>query len=154
MGWLTRRKAPRRASFPIGVYRLDSPVEGLAGLVEFTPTEYAQLAHRYEGEKNYNAPPVLFLGHSWRAMLQTAYDQICKITLYMEVPEKPEAYAIATETLHFCTGHLGKPADRKAGLVVWDTTNGNVVLQTGETEKGLSIGLFLTSRSVRSYKKP
>lgn len=152
MGWLSGRKAHPRASFPIGIYRLDSPIGGLTGLTEFTSTEYAQLARRYEGEKNYNAPPVVFLGHTWRAMLQTAYDQICKIALYMEQPGKPEAYAIVSRALQFCTEQLGKPVEQKAGLVVWDTTNGNVVLQTGETDEGLSIGLFLTSRSVRSYK--
>lgn len=149
MGWLSRRKAPPRTSFPIGVYRPD----GLLGLVEVSPSDYARLERRYEGEKNYNAPPVPFLGHSWRAMLQAAYGQICKIALYMELTGKPEAYAIATETLQFCTEQLGKPAEQKAGLVVWDTMNGNVVLQTAETEEGVSIGLFLTSRSVRSYKR-
>lgn len=154
MGWLSRRKAPPRASFPVGIYRLDSPISGLPGLVEFSPTEYAQLAHRYEGEKNYNTPPVFFLGHSWRAMLQTAYGQICKIALYMELRSKQEAYPVATQTLQFCTEQLGKPTEQKAGLVVWNTTSGNVVLQTGETDEGLSIGLFLTSRSVRSYKRP
>jgi hypothetical protein len=153
MVWLYRRKAPPRAAFPIGLYRLDSPISGLPGLVEFSPTEYAQLAHRYEGEKNYNARPAVFLGQSWRTMLQTAYGQICKIALFMELPGKQEAYPIATQTLQFCTEQLGKPTEQKAGLVVWDTTTGNVVLQTGETEAGLSIGLFLASRSVRGYKR-
>jgi hypothetical protein len=48
---------------------------------------------------------------------------------------------------------LGKPAEQKTGLFIWDTTDGNVILQTAETVEGLAINLFLTSSSVRKFER-
>ena len=51
--------------------------------------------------------------------------------------------------LAFCNEQLGKPAERRTGLFAWDTTDGNVILQTAEARDGFAVNLFLTARSVR-----
>jgi hypothetical protein len=146
-------RIPTHESFAVGMYRLDIPIRDHEGLVEFSPQEYETMGRQFDGEKNYNAPDVLFLGRSWNLMLQTVNGKISKIAPYLVLTSKPEANSVALETLQHCTEQLGKPVEQKSGFYIWDTTDGNVVLQTGETEKGPTIGLFVTSRSIRTFKR-
>ena len=139
--------------FLIDSYRLDAPVNELVGLTEFSPTEYATMGRQFESEKNYNAAPVSFLGHSWNAKLQTVHGQVCKIALCLVFPGKHEANPVAMQTLRYCKEQLGKPAEQKTGLFLWRTTDGNVILETSESAEGPVIGLFLTSRSIRGFKR-
>jgi hypothetical protein len=48
---------------------------------------------------------------------------------------------------------LGKPAKKKTGFFVWDTTDGNVIFRTGETIEGALVALFLTSNSVQKFDR-
>ncbi len=140
-------------SFPIGPYHLDAPVEGIAGLREFSSDEYAIMGRQFHGERNYNAPPVEFLGRQWSLMLGTVNGKIYKIAPFLEARSKSEANPIAMATLQFCTETLGKPTSQKTGLFIWDTADGNTILQTSETSGGLAINLFLTSRAVRGFRR-
>lgn len=144
---------PKRSAFPIGPYKLDAPVEGLTGLTEFSAVEYAIIRQQFEGEKNYNGPPVMFLGRQWRLQLGTVHGKIYKIAPYLEFKDKKEANTVAVETLRYLTEKLGKPSDQRTGLFVWDTSDGNVVLQTAEAAGGFAVNLFLTSRLVRNFKR-
>jgi hypothetical protein len=57
MGWPFNSKTRTSASFPIDIYRLNAPIAGLSGLVEFSSDQYAAMGGRvFEGERNYNAP--------------------------------------------------------------------------------------------------
>ncbi len=144
---------PARPSFPVGQYKLDASVEGMTGLIEFSTAEYAIMGRQFEDERNYNAPAVMFLGRQWKLQLGTVHGKIYKIAPYILLKEKKEANVVAMDTLRFCTEKLGKPSEQKTGLFVWDTSDGNVVLQTAETAEGLAVNLFLTSRSVRKFKQ-
>jgi tetratricopeptide (TPR) repeat protein len=141
------------AIFPVGIYRLDASIEGLMGLVEFSPEEYEIMGRQFESEKNYNAPPVRFLALTWNLKIGTAQGKIYKIAPYLVLANKADANPIVTETLQYCIKQLGNPAEQKTGLFVWDMTDGNVILQTDETTEGLSIALFLTSGTVRNLKR-
>lgn len=151
-GLLAGGKASTRISFPIGKYRLDDSVETFTGLVEFSPAEYAAMGRQFKGENNYNAPPALHVGHSWKVKLQSVNGQICKIASYV-LANKQEASPIAMRTLQYCREQLGPPAEQKTGVFVWDTTDGNVILLTRETDEGLVISLSLTSRSIRNFER-
>jgi hypothetical protein len=147
-------KAPMRLGFPIGEYKLDTLVEGINGLLrEFSATEYAIMGRQFEGEQNYNAPVVTFLGRPWKLTLGTVHGKIYKIAPYLELKNKQEANPIAMEILRYCTEHLGQSSSQKTGLFIWDTTDGNVILQTAEAAEGLAINLFITSRAVRNFKR-
>jgi len=111
------------------------------------------MGRRFVGDRNYNAPAVMFLGRQWKLQLGTVHGKIYKIAPYILVKEKKEANVVAMDTLRFCTEKLGKPSEQKTGLFVWDTTDGNVVLQTAETAEGPAVNLFLTSKSVRKFKR-
>lgn len=85
-------------------------------------------------------------------MLGTVNGKIYKLAPYLELKSKQAANPIAMATLRNCTEQLGKPSSQERGLFTWDTNDGNVVLQTAETAEGLVINLFITSRTVRSFK--
>jgi hypothetical protein len=154
MPWpFSKAKAPARNTFSIGEYRLDATIEGLVGLVEFSPDEYAIMGRNFDGERNYNAPPVNFLGRSWKLMLGTVHGRIYKTAPYLELRNKQEANPIAMETLLYCTEQLGKPSKQETGLFIWDTSDGNVILQTAEIADGFGINLFLTSRAIRNFTR-
>jgi hypothetical protein len=53
------------------VYRLDDLIGKFADLVELSSAEYAAIGRQFEGERNYNAPPTLFLGRSWNGSTVT-----------------------------------------------------------------------------------
>ena len=132
-------------SFTVGPYRLGDVIEDFTQLVEFSPAEYAQIEPKFKGEKDYNAPAVNFLGIMWAVQLRTVHGKIYKIAPYLLRATKYEANPIATNILRFCKDQLGVPAEQKTGWFVWDTSDGNVIFQTGEVNEGFSLALFLTS---------
>lgn len=152
MPWPFRAKN-RTSSFPVGTYKLDAPIDGVSGLVEFSFDEYRVFGRVFEGEKDFHAPEVSFLDRPWKLMLGTVDGKIFKIAPYLEFVSKQEANPVAMATLQYCTQMLGKPSRPQVGLFCWDTSDGNTILQTAETGEGLSINLFLTSRAVREFKK-
>lgn len=139
--------------FPIGDYKLDEPVVGLSGLKEFTPTEYSVMGRRFEGETDYDAPSVMFLGRSWQLQLGTVHGKIYKIAPYLKLREKQDASTVAMECLRYCTVKLGKPAEQRTGFFVWDARDGNAILQTAELADGFGVSIFLTSSSVKNFKR-
>ena len=142
-----------RQIFSVGEYKLDATVAGFSGLTEFSPKEYAVLGRAFEGETDYDARPVMFLGRSWQLQLATVHGRIYKIAPYVILKDKGEANALAIESLHYCTAQLGKPTEQRTGFFVWDAIDGNVVLQTAEIAEGFSVSIFLTSQSVKTFKK-
>ena len=149
----SRDRGTRSASFPIGPYRLNASIDGIAGLREFSSVEYAVMGRQFDGERNYNVPPVEFLGRRWNLTLGTVNRKVYKIAPFLEARGKDEANPIAMATLRYCTETLGEPDSQKTGLFVWDTSDGNTILQTAETAEGLAINLFVTSREVRNFKR-
>ena len=107
---------PPRASFPIGQYKLDTRVETVTGLTEFSAAEYAVMGRQFEGEKNYNAAPVTFLGRQWKLQLGTVNGRIYKIAPFLQLKDKKDANVVAMDTalLH---RKNGKAVGTKNGLI-------------------------------------
>jgi len=147
------RNSSKHPSLAVGQYRLDTSIEGVTGLTEFSAAEYAIVEREFKGEKDYNAPPVMFLGREWKLQVGTVHGKTYKIAPYLLLGDKAEANAAAMDTLRYCTEKLGKPSEQETGLFIWDTSDGNVILQTGETAEGFSVSLFLTSGSVRRFER-
>jgi hypothetical protein len=140
------KSQPTRTSFPIDLYRIDVPVNGFGGLVEFTAKEYDAVGGRaFEGERNYNTPDVEFRGRRWGVKLQTVYGRISKIVLHAAFGNMHEANPVAMDMLDYCNEKLGKTAEQQTGIFIWDTTDGNVNLVTGETVGGFEIILSLSA---------
>jgi hypothetical protein len=142
-----------RTIFPLGVYKLDETVDGLAGLKEFSTIEYDAMGRQFVGEVNYNAPPLMFIGRPWSLKLQTLGGRIRKIAPYVVLASEQEASQIAAKVLGYCRERLGLPAEHRTGLVSWNVSDGNVVLSTGNTDQGWCVSLFLTSSRITDYQR-
>jgi len=156
MYWRSRRRATtdvkERQSFPIGEYKLDARVD-VIGLTEFSAVEYAVMGRQFEGEKNYNAPSVTFLNREWKLQLGTVNGKIYKIAPFLEFEDRNDAEIVAKDTLSYCTERIGKVSKEKRGLISWDTADGNVVFQRIDRAGLLGVSLFITSNSVRNFKR-
>jgi hypothetical protein len=53
MVWPFKSKTPTSASFPIDIYRLDAPIAGLSGLVEFSADQYVAMGGRVFENKHF-----------------------------------------------------------------------------------------------------
>jgi hypothetical protein len=156
MYWRGRRRAAmgaqERQSFPIGEYKLDAIVD-VTGLTEFSAVEYAVMGRQFEGEKNYNAPPVTFLNREWKLQLGTVSGKIYKIAPFLEFEDRKNADLAAKDMLSYCTERMGKASKEERGLIFWDNADGNVVLQPIDRAGLLGVSLFITSNSVRNFKR-
>ena len=139
-------------NFDFGKFKLDKKLDDLTGLVEFSPAKYAVMMRRFKGEKNYDAPPVNFLGRPWQLMISTVHGQICKIAANISLSNEREATPIATEALQYCKERLGSPSEQETGLFIWDTKDGNVVLHTAEGVEGFLSAIYLTSGAIRKFE--
>jgi hypothetical protein len=140
-------------SFAIGPYKLDMSIVGLKGLVEITPAEYNVLPKTFKGEKIFKAPDVPFLGFSWDIRLGVVEDKIYKMSPSLVIRGKRQADEALMKVLTYCKSKLGEPVEQQTGLFMWDTNDGNVILQSPlETPFGFVINLFSTSRAVRLFK--
>src|SRR5262249_31797624 len=148
MRWPSRSKPAPPASFAVGPYRLDGAIEGLGGLLEFSPSEYAAMGRQFVGEKDYNALPVDFLGRSWDVMVQAVHGRICAIAPYVSLTDSREAERVAKQVFLHCGEQLGEPAERRENSVLWRTRDGSVLLRTEAGAGSFRIGLFLTSDAI------
>jgi hypothetical protein len=153
MRWPFQGKAAPAESFAVGRYKLDGSVEGLGGLIEFSPSEYAAMGRQFVGEKNYNALPVTFLGRPWEVMVQAVHGRICAVAPYLLLANRRDADHIATETFRYCVEELGKPAEQQTDFFLWRARDGSVILRTEATADGFRIGLSLTSGSIGNLQR-
>jgi hypothetical protein len=150
--WPFKNKTSRHKSFPIGIYELNVSTNNLKDLVEFSDSEYASIPRKFVNGKNYNAPPINFLNRQWSMQIGAVSDKIYKIHPYLLVNNKDKANLLANETIHFCIKEIGQPSEQKGGFIIWDTSDGNVIIQTDELSEGWLVSLFITSSEVRNIK--
>ena len=153
MRWPFQDKAAPPETFAVGRYKLDGSIEGVGGLIEFSPHEYAAIGRQFVGEKDYSALPVEFLGRQWEVMVQAVYGRICAIAPYVMVANRRDANRLVTEVFRYCVDELGKPAEQQTDFCLWRTSDGTVILKTEETPDGFRIGLFLSSNATRNLQR-
>ncbi len=147
------KKTKPRPSFPIGAYTLDMMLREGPPLREFSPAEYEVMGRQFVGEKIFHASEVEFLGRRWSLTLGSVQGKLYKIAPFLELRHKTESNEAAFGALTFCNEQLGKPAKQRTGLFIWDTTDGNVILQTSEAKDGFAVNLFLTAHSAREFQR-
>lgn len=143
----------RSASLPLGKYTLDMSIDCFADLVEFTATEYAIYGRHFDGERNYNAPKIGFVKRQWEVALGTVWDKVYKIALFFESESSATVNDVSTDVMQFCLQHLGSPSEEREDLIVWDASDGNVLLQFSKVADTYVINLFETSNAVRTFTR-
>ena len=136
--------------FSVGPYQLEAPVAGLKGLVEWSGDEYKSMGRQFHGEKNFHAPPVMFMGRQWKLIVGTVDGKIYKLAPHTQFTDKLAALQTLEATLRFYRENVGEPAKPQPGLYIWDVPEANVIVQTAEASDGFGIGLFVTAGSART----
>jgi hypothetical protein len=139
------------ASLPIDKYKLDMSIQQLSGLTEFSDTEYALLGRNFDGERSFHAPGIKFIYRQWKVDLGTVKGMVYKIALYFESDNRDTVTNVSADLMIYCQQLLGKPSEQKETIYIWDTSDGNVIMQLGKVESTYMINLFETSRSVKRF---
>lgn len=137
-------------SFPIGTYKLDMSIENCKGLIELTSEEYAVFPREFEGEKIYKASHVSFLGYTWNMEIGTVGGKIYKLALWLEFISQKHANQAAMKVLEYCRSKIGEPTEQQTDLFIWDTADGNTILQTAFAGNRYVVNFFSTSRAVEN----
>jgi hypothetical protein len=125
--------------------------DGLTGLTEFSETEYSVYGRNFDGEKNFHAPGVQLVNRSWKVDLGTVKGKVYKIAFYFESDSKNTVIDVSTDLMQYLQQRLGQPSEQQQTVYIWDTSDGNVVMQFGKVQTTYMINLFETSRAVRSF---
>jgi hypothetical protein len=141
------------ASLPIDKYKLDMSIEGLNGLTEFSETDYLIYGRNFDGEVNYHAPDVMIFNRQWKVDIGTVKGRVYKIAFYFESESRDTVIDVSADMVRYIQQKLGKPSEQNDTdfIWIWDTPDGNVLMQFGRVETTYMINLFETSRIVKSF---
>ncbi len=149
------QKQQRAVSPMVGPYALGAKIDALNGLVVFTPAEYEALQRdmEFKNEHIYHAPDATFTGLSWSIILGAVDGRVYKISALAEAANVRESDAILGKALQFLKSHLGNPAVSELNLYLWDTEDGNVILNAAPALGYHAVTLTVTSGAVRGFTR-
>lgn len=148
-GHLHRAGIKTAMSFSLCDYSLDMPLVSLGDLTELTEGEYIHFPRQLRGEAIYHAPNIDYLGHHWDIMIGMVDGEVYKLGASLEIEDQRQALEVIQAAFKACEFQLGTPTEEKQGLFVWDTTDGNVILQTASITGTVAINIYATSRNIR-----
>lgn len=144
----------RRGLAPtIGPYHLDMKTTDLSRLAELTPSEKAALGVliEFKNERIYHAPPGAFVGASWEIILGAVDDRVYKVSALLTSPSQGQRDTQWQNVDAQLRTQLGSPASASATIMIWDTEDGNVVMNRAEGGGTYALVLTLTSRAVTGF---
>ena len=148
-GHLYRSGIKTAMSFALGDYSLDMPPTSVGDLTELTDQEYQYFPRQLRGEAIYHAAPTNFLGHRWDMMIGIVDGEPYKLGASLELEDQRQAVELIQLAFKACEVQLGTPTEEKQGLFVWDTADGNVILQTASIMGTVAVNIYVTSSSIR-----
>jgi hypothetical protein len=125
----------------------------ISKLVELTPTEKEALnpAVEFKNERIYHAPHAEFAGASWDIILGAVNRRVYKISALLMLQSREQRDTMWRNVNGQFRTMLGAPASTTATITMWDTEDGNVVVNRTEGGGAYALVLTLTSRAVRGF---
>lgn len=146
----------RRGHAPtIGPYRLDMNTGDVSKLVELTPDEKRALnpGFEFKGERIYHAPPASFAGANWDIVLGTVNSCVYKVSALLVLENREQRDRMWRKLDGLLRTPLGTPATAAANISIWDTEDGNVVMNQADAGGKYVVVLTLTSRAVSGFAR-
>lgn len=134
------------STFSLEHYRLQSKLDDIKELREFSQKEYVLIPRQFKNEVIYNAPPINFLGREWKCVVSSVHGIIYRWEASLEVRRDEDADSICNEVIKFCIRWLGATTDEIFGYLFWDISDGNVSLQLVDMDDWLNIIIRAISR--------
>jgi hypothetical protein len=152
-GHLYRIGIAAAKSFELGEYSLEMQPSSLGNLTELTEGEYLAFPRQLRGEAIYHAPPTEFLEYRWDMMIGMVDGEIYKLAASVELDDQQQAVELIQTAFKTCEVQLGTPTQEEQGLFMWDTNDGNVILQTASVTGTVAINIYVTSKIIRGKQR-
>jgi hypothetical protein len=137
-------------TFSFDDYRLPNTTSDIKDLKELSQQEYTIFPRRFKGESIYHATPIRFMGRQWDFMIASVHGKIYKWAVSLKSGLNEDSEVIANKIIDYCIRWLGATTEENDGHLLWDTSDGNVVLQLTKMDHASDISIFITSREIRS----
>jgi len=115
--------------------------------------EQSILGKWFRQERLSLGPTQSWLNRQWELRLGSVKGAIYKVGLETVAGDHEEAVEFASQVMQLISDSFGKPEERGEGLWMWDADDGNVVMQVSNVMDERRVMIFLTSGSVRQYRR-
>lgn len=123
-------------------------IEGMEGLSPLSREELEALGStvQFRGEEILHAPAARFMGVEWDTILGTVNERLYKIAVQWVGP-RADVGRINRQIVIECTKRYGNGKN----MAFWDTSDGNLVLQSANMGGHAMLSLFATSGKTRDF---
>jgi len=137
----------------IGPYRLGMNTAEASKVVELTSAERRALnaTVEFKNERIYHAPPGEFADATWEIVLGAVDGRVYKVSALLVLENREQRDKMWRKLDAVLRTPLGTPATAAAAIVIWDTEDGNVVMNRADAGRGYAVVLTLTSRAVTGF---
>jgi len=145
---------PRRFPAPsIGPYHLNMNTAEISKLVELSPAELKgfERGMEFKGERLYHVPPGRFAGSSWDVILGAVDNRVYKISALLVLDYREQQHHVWQNLKTLLDSQFGLPETPVPNVIIWDTLDGNVVMNLGDTDGKYAVVLTTTSSAVRNF---
>ncbi len=141
-------------------YHLRQPIKEAEGLTEFTDEEYSEfnsagIKRTLRNEKFYNSPDINFMGGTWDLVIGSTDDIIYKISAQNMTNDKSLSDDIFNKILKESVAEMGKHSEHQmmSKKYIWDSKDGNVLLNQVSKMGFICINFILTSSVIRDQAR-
>lgn len=93
------------------------------------------------------------MGRSWDPILGTVDSRIYKIALQIGGLTRSEGGAISKGAIDFVSKQQESQPNREGEMLIWRTSDGNIVFHESRLGEEIVLNLFLTSSSVSAFQR-
>lgn len=149
------RKARRGRAPRLGPYGLGMRIKEVPSLIELSAAERKalQLAIEFRDERIYHAPPGTFGEIEWSIILGAVDGKVYKISALAAAESRELRDRIGLKTTEVLRSELGAPATSQPSLWIWDTEDGNVVLNFADAGGQHAVVMTVTSGEVSGFAR-
>jgi hypothetical protein len=121
-------------------------------LPELRPVSWMErlVVGRTRGEEIHLYRPQEWLRHEWEVRLGSLAGVIYKVGLEARMRDRADAEVTWLQLQESVSRELGRPQSVAPGMLPWDATDGNVVVQVASVAGESRVMVFLTSSNVRN----
>jgi len=139
----------------IGDYYLNMPVQEMFGLRELSLEEYGMyeavgIKRIFKDEKMYHGKGSYFAGAAWDTLLAATGGCVYKISLQHMAAQKDESDRILKSAYKYFFKEMGEhnEYDSSTNRYLWESSEGNVILNQASAMEMYGVQLFLTSSMI------
>ena len=134
--------------FTIGPYKLGMSLAACGRLIELTADEYKIFPRQFKGETIYHALSFTLFGKC-TTMIGAIGPRIYKISSSNETDGQADFVQVMKQTLSYCESAMGTPSEEGQGFFCWQSSDGNVILQTAAAGRTFAVNIFITAAFIR-----